>query len=214
MEHKAFIFDLDGTLLNTLEDLKNSVNFAMRSMGYPEHTLEQVRMFIGNGIAMLIKRAVPQGTDEFDEKKTLGIFTEHYNAHLNDCTAPYPGVTESLTALKNRGVKIGVVTNKNDDSAKMLIVRYFGNLVDVTLGHLDGMPSKPNPEALLRVMSDLGVNAEETLYFGDSDVDVLTAKNAGVKCVGASWGFRSEDVLLKAGADMILADPHKIADLK
>lgn len=214
MEHKAFIFDLDGTLLNTLEDLKNSVNFAMRSMGYPEHTLEQVRMFIGNGIAMLIKRAVPQGTDEFDEKKTLGIFTEHYNAHLNDCTAPYPGVTESLTALKNRGVKIGVVTNKNDDSAKMLIVRYFGNLVDVTLGHLDGMPSKPNPEALLRVMSDLGVNAEETLYFGDSDVDVLTAKNAGVKCVGASWGFRSEAVLLKAGADMILADPHKIADLK
>ena len=214
MEHKAFIFDLDGTLLNTLEDLKNSVNFAMRSMGYPEHTLEQVRMFIGNGIAMLIKRAVPQGTDEIDEKKTLGIFTEHYNAHLNDCTAPYPGVTESLTALKNRGVKIGVVTNKNDDSAKMLIVRYFGNLVDVTLGHLDGMPSKPNPEALLRVMSDLGVNAEETLYFGDSDVDILTAKNAGVKSVGASWGFRGEDVLLKAGADIILSDPNKIADLK
>lgn len=214
MEHKAFIFDLDGTLLNTLEDLKNSVNFAMRSMGYPEHTLEQVRMFIGNGIAMLIKRAVPQGTDEIDEKKTLGIFTEHYNAHLNDCTAPYPGVTESLTALKNRGVKIGVVTNKNDDSAKMLIAGYFGNLVDVTLGHLDGIPSKPNPEALLRVMSDLGVNAEETLYFGDSDVDVLTAKNAGVKSVGASWGFRGEDVLLKAGADIILSDPNKIADLK
>ena len=214
MEHKAFIFDLDGTLLNTLEDLKNSVNFAMRSMGYPEHTLEQVRMFIGNGIAMLIKRAVPQGTDEFDEKKTLGIFTEHYNAHLNDCTAPYPGVAESLTALKNRGVKIGVVTNKNDDSAKMLIAGYFGNLVDVTLGHLDGIPSKPNPEALLRVMSDLGVNSEETLYFGDSDVDVLTAKNAGVKSVGASWGFRGEDVLLKAGADIILSDPNKIADLK
>lgn len=214
MEHKAFIFDLDGTLLNTLEDLKNSVNFAMRSMGYPEHTLEQVRMFIGNGIAMLIKRAVPQGTDEIDEKKTLGIFTEHYNAHLNDCTAPYPGVTESLTVLKNRGVKIGVVTNKNDDSAKMLIAGYFGNLVDVTLGHLDGIPSKPNPEALLRVMSDLGVNAEETLYFGDSDVDVLTAKNAGVKSVGASWGFRGEDVLLKAGADIILSDPNKIADLK
>ena len=214
MEHKAFIFDLDGTLLNTLEDLKNSVNFAMRSMGYPEHTLEQVRMFIGNGIAMLIKRAVPQGTDEIDEKKTLGIFTEHYNAHLNDCTAPYPGVTESMTALKNRGVKIGVVTNKNDDSAKMLIAGYFGNLVDVTLGHLDGIPSKPNPEALLRVMSDLGVNAEETLYFGDSDVDVLTAKNAGVKSVGASWGFRGEDVLLKAGADIILSDPNKIADLK
>lgn len=214
MEHKAFIFDLDGTLLNTLEDLKNSVNFAMRSMGYPEHTLEQVRMFIGNGIAMLIKRAVPQGTDEFDEKKTLGIFTEHYNAHLNDCTAPYPGVTESLTALKNRGVKIGVVTNKNDDSAKMLIAGYFGNLVDVTLGHLDGIPSKPNPEALLRVMSDLGVNAEDTLYFGDSDVDVLTAKNAGVKSVGASWGFRGKDVLLKAGADIILSDPNKIADLK
>ena len=171
-------------------------------------------MFIGNGIAMLIKRAVPQGTDEFDEKKTLGIFTEHYNAHLNDCTAPYPGVTESLTALKNRGVKIGVVTNKNDDSAKMLIAGYFGNLVDVTLGHLDGIPSKPNPEALLRVMSDLGVNAEETLYFGDSDVDVLTAKNAGVKSVGASWGFRGEDVLLKAGADIILSDPNKIADLK
>lgn len=214
MEHKAFIFDLDGTLLNTLEDLKNSVNFAMRSMGYPEHTLEQVRMFIGNGIAMLIKRAVPQGTDEIDEKKTLGIFTEHYNAHLNDCTAPYPGVTESLTVLKNRGVKIGVVTNKNDDSAKMLIAGYFGNLVDVTLGHLDGIPSKPNPEALLRVMSDLGVNSEETLYFGDSDVDVLTAKNAGVKSVGASWGFRGEDVLLKAGADIILSDPNKIADLK
>ena len=214
MDHKAFIFDLDGTLLNTLDDLKNSVNFAMRSMGYPEHTLEQVRMFIGNGIAMLIKRAVPQETDEFDEKKTLGIFTEHYNAHLNDCTAPYPGITESLTALKNRGVKIGVVTNKNDDSAKMLIVRYFGNLVDATLGHLDGIPSKPNPEALLRVMSDLGVNAEETLYFGDSDVDVLTEKNAGVKSVGASWGYRGEDVLLKAGEDIILSDPYKIADLK
>ena len=214
MEHKAFIFDLDGTLLNTLEDLKNSVNFAMRSMGYPEHTLEQVRMFIGNGIAMLIKRAVPPGTDEADEKKTLGIFTEHYNAHLNDCTAAYPGVTESLTALKNRGVKTGVVTNKNDDSAKMLINKYFGNLIDSTLGHVPGLPSKPNPESLLRVMSDLGVEAENTLYFGDSDVDVMTAKNAGVKCVGASWGFRGEEVLKQAGADMILHDPYAIADLK
>ena len=214
MEHKAFIFDLDGTLLNTLEDLKNSVNFAMRSMGYPEHTLEQVRMFIGNGIAMLIKRAVPQGTDEADEKKTLGIFTEHYNAHLNDCTAPYPGVTESLTALKNRGVKTGVVTNKNDDSAKMLINKYFGNLVDSTLGHVPGLPSKPNPESLLRMMSDLGVEAENTLYFGDSDVDVMTAKNAGVKCVGGAWGFRGEEVLKQAGADMILHDPYAIADLK
>lgn len=214
MEHKAFIFDLDGTLLNTLEDLKNSVNFAMRSMGYPEHTLEQVRMFIGNGIAMLIKRAVPPGTDETDEKKTLGIFTEHYNAHLNDCTAPYPGVTESLTALKKRGVKTGVVTNKNDDSAKMLINKYFGNLVDSTLGHVPGLPSKPNPESLLRVMSDLGVEAENTLYFGDSDVDVLTAKNAGVKCVGVAWGFRGEEVLKQAGADMILHDPYAIADLK
>lgn len=214
MEHKAFIFDLDGTLLNTLEDLKNSVNFAMRSMGYPEHTLEQVRMYIGNGIAMLIKRAVPPGTDESDEKKTLTVFIQHYNAHLNDCTVPYPGVTRSLTALKKRGVKIGVVTNKNDDSAKMLINKYFGNLVDVTLGHITGLPSKPNPEALLRVMSDLGVNSEETLYFGDSDVDVLTAKNAGVKCVGVSWGFRGEEVLLKAGADIILTDPYAISDLK
>ncbi|MGN1478186.1 MAG: HAD family hydrolase, partial [Acutalibacteraceae bacterium] len=119
-----------------------------------------------------------------------------------------------LTALKKRGVKTGVVTNKNDDSAKMLIKKYFGNLIDSTLGHVPGLPSKPNPESLLRVMSDLCVEAENTLYFGDSDVDVMTAKNAGVKCVGAAWGFRGEEVLNQAGADMILHDPHKIADLK
>lgn len=205
MKYGTYIFDLDGTLLNTLEDLKNSTNYAMKQMGYPTHSKDEVRRFVGNGIAMLIKRAVPKGTDEADESKALEIFKSHYIVHLNDNTAPYPGIIDMLKKLKSKGCKTGVVTNKNEDAAKKLIERYFGTLFDCVVGHRDGLASKPDPAALGIAMRELNAEKSSTIFIGDSDVDVMTAHNADLKCIGVLWGFRDEETLKSVGAEYIVS---------
>lgn len=210
MKYSACVFDLDGTLLDTLEDLKNSVNYTLKLKGYPQRTAEEVRSFVGNGIPMLIKRAVPEGTAETDFEEALSVFKGHYAIHLNDNTAPYDGICEMLEYLKQNNIKTAVVTNKAHLAANDLIKHFFGDLITVTVGQKDGVPTKPDPASLNSAMSVLNITKDEALFIGDSDVDVLTAHNGGLKCIGVTWGFRSKESLLSAGADFIADTPKEI----
>lgn len=200
---KLMIFDLDGTLLDTLEDLKNSVNFALRSNGLPERSLDEVRRFVGNGIRLLIERAVPQGTQPELTDKVFDDFKAHYSANSTVKTKPYSGISKLLQKLKNEGRLLGVVSNKADAPAKALIGHYFPDTFDSVVGEREGVRKKPAPDSVLETMADLGCNAGDCVYIGDSDVDFMTAKNAGTDCILVSWGFRSREQLESLGAEKI-----------
>ncbi len=210
MRYKACIFDLDGTILDTLQDLANSVNYALREKGYPCRSVEEVRSFVGNGIPMLIKRAVPDGTAATDSEEVLSVFKKHYSQHLNDNTKPYDGIKEILHTINENGVKTAVVTNKAHDAANELTNHFFGNLIDITIGQKDGVPTKPDPSSLNCVLEELNISNTDAVFIGDSDVDVKTAHNGGLKCIGVTWGFRNRENLLSAGADFIADKPEEI----
>ena len=213
MKYKAYIFDLDGTLLDTLLDLANAVNFAMRAKGYPERTTHEVRSFIGNGIKVLIKRSVPENTGESDYAEALEIFTKYYLEHIADNTKPYDGIIEVVKELQSRGCKVAVLSNKAHIAAQAVVKDFFGDIFDIVVGKMDEFPSKPEPDSLFYTMKTLGVRAEDCVYIGDSDVDVLTAHNAGLPCIGVTWGNRDEDVLIASGAEYIARTPNEILDI-
>lgn len=200
---RAVLFDLDGTLLNTLDDLAASTNAALAAHGMAQRTKEEVRSFVGNGVAKLIARAVPQGTDGETTKKVLASFVEHYQQHDKDNTCPYEGVIGLLDALNARGVKCAVISNKIEPAVKTLCAEYFGARIAAAVGDAPGRPVKPAPDGVIEAMARMGVTAEECVYVGDSDVDIHTAHNAGLMGVGVTWGFRSEALLREAGADAI-----------
>ncbi len=210
MKYNTYIFDLDGTILDTLLDLANAVNFAMRSKGFPERTVDEVRSFIGNGIKVLIKRAVPRGTSEDDYAETLEIFTKNYLEHIADYTKPYDGIMDVINELKEKGCKTAVVSNKAHFAAQAVVKDFFGDIFDAVVGKMDEFPSKPEPDSLLYIIKTLGAEKEKCIYIGDSDVDVLTAHNAGLECIGVTWGNRDEDVLLQSGAEYIAHKPEDI----
>ena len=203
---KYIMFDLDGTLLNTLEDLKDAANFALSEFGYPKHSLEEIRCFVGNGVRKLIERAVPEACENIDE--CLCIFKKNYSENMCNNTVPYNGILKILKDLQNKGVKIGVVSNKFDSAVKELCKKYFGNLVDIAVGQSDDVPKKPAPEGVFKVMKELGAEKISTVYIGDSEVDVQTAKNSGLPCIGVTWGFRNKNDL--QGADYIIDNPCDI----
>ena len=203
---KAVVFDLDGTLLNTLVDLKESTNFALRKFNYPERTLEEVRCFVGNGVRKLIERAVPEDCKNIDE--CLEVFKNNYSENMYNHTQAYNGILKILEELHKDKVKIGVVSNKFDSAVKELCKKYFGDLVDIAIGQNDDVPKKPAPDGVLKAMKILGSDKNSTIYAGDSDVDIQTAKNAGLKCIGVTWGFRTKDYL--KGADFIVDSPDEI----
>ncbi|MDD3334481.1 MAG: HAD family hydrolase [Eubacteriales bacterium] len=213
-KYTTVIFDLDGTLLDTLEDLTNAVNQALREGGFGERTLEEVKGFVGNGIGKLISRALPAEANADPEAYTMTLqaFSNYYALHNNDSTAPYPGVPELLTALRKAKRKLAVVSNKNDPNVKALCRTYFSEAIDEAIGEQEGVRRKPEPDTVLRVMESLGASPAETLYVGDSDVDVETARNAGVDCAAVLWGFRSEEHLRKAGAENLFATPEALRD--
>ena len=204
MKYKAIVFDLDGTLLNTLEDLKDAVNFALRQKQMPERSLEEIRNFVGNGIANLLKRSVPAGTGEQE--------TEYYGAHCQDKTKPYDGIMELLAEIKKSGIRTAVVSNKADFAVKELIPFYFGDSIPVAMGEneAEGIPKKPAPDMVWKALEELGCSREEAVYIGDSDVDVQTAKNSGLDFIGVSWGFRGREFLEKQGANVIVDKPEEI----
>ena len=213
MRYNTYIFDLDGTILDTLLDLANAVNFAMRSKGYPERTVDEVRSFIGNGIKVLIKRAVPQGTGEDDYAEALEIFTKYYLEHIADYTKPYDGIIDVINELKKKGCKTAVVSNKAHFAAQAVVKDFFVDIFDAVTGKMDEFPPKPEPDSLLYTIKMLGADKEKCIYIGDSDVDVLTAHNAGLECIGVTWGNRDEDVLLQSGAEYIAHRPKEILDI-
>ena len=200
---KAVIFDLDGTLLNTLGDLCDSVNFVLESYGYPTRTIEEVNSFIGNGVGELIRRSLPESAqDKFDE--ALAKFKEYYGEHSNVKTCVYDGLLEMLEQLRADGYKIGVVTNKVDFAAKALCDEYFGSLVDIAIGDRENFPRKPAPDSVFEAMQILG--CDRAIYVGDSDVDVDTAKNANLPCICVTWGFRDREFLEMSGGYLFADD--------
>lgn len=212
MKH-AVIFDLDGTLLNTLGDLRAATNHALEVRGLPPHSMEEIRQFIGNGIRLLIRRAMPEGTPEAEIDAALDDFKAYYAAHIHDRTVPYDGIPQLLTALRKRGIKVAVLSNKIDSASQQLIEYFFPGKTDVVFGEHVGVPRKPDPTSCRMVMQQLGVQPEQVLYVGDSGTDMQTAKNAGLYAVGVTWGFRSKEVLLKYGADVLVHRPEQILQI-
>lgn len=213
MRYKYVIFDLDGTILDTLDDLADATNAALASMGYPKRTRDEVRMFVGNGIRKLIERATPDGISEEDTVKTHEAFTAYYSVHCKDKTKPYDGIPELVAELRENGIRSAVVSNKADYAVKALCEEYFGTLFDISIGEREGIRKKPAPDSVLEVMRLMGADAEHTIYIGDSDVDIMTAKNSGIGCIGVSYGFRGRDFLKEHGAEVIADTVAELREL-
>ena len=213
MKYRLAIFDLDGTILDTLEDLTDSVNAALQKHGLPTHSLDAVRSFVGKGIFTLIQKAVPANTDAEKLNAVFEDFKVYYAAHCADKTKPYKGIVDLLLALRRAGVFTAVVSNKADFAVKELAFRYFDGLFDAAVGEIEGVPRKPAPDSVLAVMRSLGCAASESVYIGDSDVDVETAKNANVDGIFVQWGFRSAEVLRACGATTLVSTPEEIENI-
>ncbi len=189
------IFDLDGTLLNTLEDLWYSTNYALKDSGFPARSLDEVRRFVGNGVAKLIERAVPDNISDEEMQRCLTTFRSHYSVHLTDHTGPYDGIPEVMKQLKEHGCRIGVVSNKFDAAVKALCADYFDGLYDTAIGESPLTAKKPAPDSVFKAMEELGAERGTSVYIGDSEVDIETARNAGIPCIGVTWGFRDGELL-------------------
>ena len=211
----AVIFDLDGTLLDTLDDLSDAVNIALTAFGLPPRTRDEVRSFVGDGIAKLIERSVPVGSDNGMVTAVLARFKNHYADHCRDKTSPYEGIIPLLSHLQKMGIRTGIVSNKFDLAVKDLAKHFFGELIEVAVGEResDGIRKKPAPDTLLMAMKKLNVSPRETLYVGDSDTDILTAQAAGVACVSVTWGFRDREFLLSRGATAFIDRPDELKSL-
>lgn len=212
MYHTA-VFDLDGTLLDTLQDLADSANYALALHRLPCRSLDEIRRFVGNGVGLLIHRAVPENTAEALEALVLQDFRAHYLLNMENKTAPYPGVPELLDRLRAAGVRTAVVSNKFDGAVKGLCQTYFGGRVEVAIGESQGVARKPAPDTVFRALAELGVPPEGAVYIGDSDVDIQTAGNAGLPCISVSWGFRDEAFLTEHGAVTIADTREELAEL-
>ncbi len=204
------IFDLDGTLLNTLDDLAASVNYALEGCGYPRRTVDEVRRFIGNGVEKLIERAVPKDIDKKDLKECLDIFKTHYNNNMNNQTRPYSGIMELLESLKSKSIKMAVVSNKMDEAVKVLCEEEFKGFIQVAIGSSEGVAKKPAPDSVYKALAELDSKEDDTIFVGDSEVDIKTAKNAKVTSVGVTWGFRDREILEAEGADFIMENPKDL----
>ncbi len=213
MQYGTFIFDLDGTLLNTLGDLANSVNYALQSCGLPTRTVEQVRLSVGNGVEKLIERVVPSGRSDSAFDAVHAAFRRHYIGHSLDTTKPYDGVCEMLAELRHRGVRMAVVSNKFQAATEQLCRRFFPATVEVAIGEGGGIRRKPAPDGVLEALRRLGVGVEGTVYVGDSDVDVATAKAACLPCISVTWGFRDRAFLEACGATAFADHPSDLLRL-
>lgn len=210
---KAVIFDLDGTLLNTLEDLKNALNYALKQGGYPGLTRDQVRQRVGDGLGKLVERAVPNGVGPGEQAGVLEVFRTYYAQHCREETRPYEGVMEILEKLKKRGVKLAIVSNKADGAVKTLSQEFFPGLIDFAVGEKEGVARKPAPDTVLAALNALELSPREAVYVGDSEVDIATAENAGMEHIIVTWGFREEDFLITKGAKMIAHNQEELMDL-
>lgn len=207
-KYKTYIFDLDGTLLSTLADLAASTNYALRTHHMPERSLDEVRRFVGNGVKKLMERAIPDGLNNPLFEETFATFRQHYMQHNLDTTQPYPGIMQLLEQLKAEGKNIAVVSNKFYAATRELCRHFFGDLVPVAIGEREDIRKKPAPDTVIEALRELGVDKEGAVYIGDSDVDIMTAKNSGMPCVSVLWGFRDNEFLLEHGATTLISQPE------
>ena len=212
MRYKCAIFDLDGTLLNTLEDLADAVNVALSHADCPTRTLEEVRNFVGNGVELLMRRATPDDGGNRDFSAVLTDFKTHYSKHCEDKTKPYEGVLEGLEKLQDGNVKCAIVSNKFDGAVKKLAQKYFGQCIQVAVGESERIHKKPEPDMVFEVVKELHVDCSECVYIGDSDVDIQTAKNSGMDVISVDWGFRDSQFLKEHGAKNIVHSMDELVD--
>jgi phosphoglycolate phosphatase len=214
MKHcTTVIFDLDGTLLDTLGDLTDSVNFALRLCDLPAISEGDARRFIGDGYAKLIERAIPDGTGSPHVSRCLEEFKNHYNRNMMNRTKPYPGIMELLAELQKRNCRMAVVSNKNDTAVKALTEHYFGGYIHTAIGASAEIPRKPDPTSVFMALEELGAGKDSAVFVGDSDIDILTARSAGLPCVSVGWGFRDVDFLLARGAGCVINEPAELLNL-
>ncbi|MDE6275436.1 MAG: HAD family hydrolase [Clostridia bacterium] len=206
---KTVFFDLDGTVLDTLPDLAKSANYALKELGYPTQSLESVRMAIGHGIRNLL-RELMHCTDEQELEKCREIFKDYYDAHKADTTKPFDGILNMLQDLKNRGYKLVLISNKYDGATKDLAMRFFGDLFDGVYGSRDDIPAKPDRDLFQIACKEHGVSQDGIIYVGDSEVDCEFARNCGMTLIAVNWGFRTQDQLIQAGADIIVSSPIEL----
>lgn len=206
----TIVFDLDGTLLNTLDDLMDSTNYALEKCGFAPRSYGEIRSFVGNGVRLLIERAVPQGTDKAQIDKCFEIFTKHYDKNMENKTRAYDGVEEMLQSVRARGYKTAVVSNKYDSAVKKLVKERFGKYIDLAVGESETVKKKPSPDGVWAALESLNSERQTAVYVGDSDVDFKTAKNSGLRFVGVTWGFRDRELLESLGADRIIDSPLQL----
>lgn len=209
-KYDTVIFDLDGTLLNTLDDLTDSVNYALDMHGFPCREIAEVRSFVGNGAARLIELSIPDGLNNLQYEKCLADFRNHYSKNMQNKTGAYNEIIELLEELSKAGYKIAIVSNKFDKAVKGLNQVYFGKYIKVAIGESENIRRKPAPDTVFKALEELGSVADKAIYVGDSEVDVKTAKNSGIVCVGVTWGFRGREVLEREGADYIIDRPGEL----
>ena len=209
---KAVIFDLDGTLLNTLDDLADSCNETLRQLNFPLRSIDEVRQFVGNGIAKLMELAIPDGKENPEYEKSVLLMKENYAKNWQNKTRPYDGILDLISTLHNMEIKTGIVSNKPDAQVKELAEYYFSSVIkrETAVGDIEGRNRKPAPDSVLEVMRILEVGRDETVYVGDSDVDIKTAKNTGIPCISVTWGFRDRNFLLNSGAQKLADKPKEI----
>lgn len=211
---KAVLFDLDGTLVNSLEDLANSTNYALEKFGFPTHETEKFKYFVGDGMPKLIERVLPiENRDEDTHVKVLECFMNHYREHYVDKTVAYDGIDALINFLKEKDIKLAVISNKAQEMAVTVANKLFGNVFDIVCGKQEGYPAKPDPALTLKVINDLGVTPDECIFIGDSGMDMAVAKNAKCLSIGVLWGFRTMEELGNNGADFIVETPFEILQI-
>lgn len=213
MRYNTVIFDLDGTLLNTLDDLRDSLNDVLISKGYAPRSLEEVRRFVGNGVRNLIRMSIPEECNDETVTRVMEEFKDSYKHNMQNKTRPYNGIMELLLDLSRYNYKIAIVSNKFDAAVKELARTYFGNLIPVAIGETSEIKRKPSPDSIYTAVQELGSDLSSTVLVGDSETDVRTAKNAGIPCIGVTWGFRCREVLRSEGADYLIDTPKELLTL-
>ncbi len=208
--YKLIIFDMDGTVLDTLDDLTDALNHALARKGYPLRDRQEVRRFLGNGIRRMVELGVPEGTGEEDVRETVDIFMEYYQVHCADRTCPYPGILQLMERLRREGYMTALVSNKEDGAVQELCRQHFPGLLDYAVGEKPGVRRKPYPDTALAALKELRVSAAEAVYVGDSEVDLETARNAGMDVIAVTWGFRDRDWLLERGAEILVDDTEEL----
>ncbi len=215
MERKitTIVWDLDGTLMDTLQDLHDAVNYALQKFGMPQHNIEEIRQFVGNGVRRLVQLSVPEGEENPQFEEVFAEFRAYYMVHCKDHTCLYDGIAETLRELKSLGYRMAVVSNKLQSGVDELYEQYFKETIEVAIGERPEMARKPAPDMVYAALDALGVSKEEAVYIGDSDVDVATARNSGLPCISVLWGFRSKEFLLTQGGNLFVEKPSQIIAL-